>query len=646
VSPALAVILALVTAAEVPPPAVDRAQAYYHFSLAQQSRLAGEVEEALGEYRKALRVDPGSGALHTELARMLRESGRAAEALVEAEAAVRIDPADADGHLVLGQVLQSHAEGEGGEAALKKAAAAYEQALRLRPGDVLTVLTLAHVYGQLQQHDEAARMWERYLEFDPGSFDGYIQLGVHQLARGDSAAAAAALQKALKVQPDSARAHHALGEIYARARETDQAILHYRKALELEPRNVSVRVTLGDLLFRARRFPEALAEADAILAADPQNRYALDLQARAFRETRQFDRATAAIDRLLKADPADLKASYLAVTVAEARRDFAAAVALLEKILGRSRAGEADGAGNDRVFLVHLGMAFQQLGRHHESADAFRRAAAIGDPDPALLGQQVDALLQAKDNDAALATVREARTRHPSDRDLLALEANVLRARGDLEGGRALIEALRQQAPRDAAVLAQVADFHRRALQYPAAEATLREARALDPRNLRVLFQLGAVLERQKRHDDAEAAFREALAVEPRSAPILNYLGYMNADRNVRVAEAAQLIERALDIDPDNGAYMDSLGWALYRLDRITEAEKYLRRAVTHEPNAVVFDHLGDVLRKRGLVAEAVENWRRALAAADEDEELDRARVEGKIREALALRGQAGQGNH
>ena len=640
---ALPVILALAAA---PPPAPDRAQAYYHFSLAQQSRLAGEVEEALGEYRKALRIDPGSGALHTELARMLRESGRVAEALVEAETAVRIEPAAADGHLVLAQVLQSHAEGEGGEAALKKAAAAYEQSLRLRPGDVITVGTLAHIYGQLDQHDDAVRMWERYLEFDPGSFDAYIQLGAHQLARGDSAAAAAALQKALKVQPDSIRAHLALAEIYGRAQQTDQAILSYRKALELEPRSIDVRVKLGDLLFRARRYDETLAEAATILAADAQNRYALELQARVFRETRQFDRASAVIDRLLKADPSDLKASYLALTVAEARRDFVAAIALIEKILARNRAGEADGAGNDRVFLVHLGMAYQQLGRHHESADAFKRAAAMGEPDPALLGQQVDALLLAKDNDAALAAVREARAKHAGDRDLLALEANVLRARGDLEGGRALIETLRQQAPRDALVLAQVADFHRRALEYPAAEATLREARALDPRNLRVLFQLGAVLERQKRHDDAEAAFREALAVEPRSAPILNYLGYMNADRNVRVAEAAELIERALDIDPDNGAYMDSLGWALYRLDRITEAEKYLRRAVTREPNAVVFDHLGDVLRKRGLAAEAVENWRKALEAADDDQELDRARVERKIRDALAQRGQARPDDH
>ena len=88
------------------------------------------------------------------------------------------------------------------------------------------------------------------------------------------------------------------------------------------------------------------------------------------------------------------------------------------------------------------------------------------------------------------------------------------------------------------------------------------------------------MLERQKRHDDAEAVFREALAVEPDSAPILNYLGYMNADRGVRVEEALAAHRAAVALDPENGAYLDSLGWALFRLDRVDEAEQYLRRAV------------------------------------------------------------------
>src|SRR6185503_10478540 len=150
-------------------------------------------------------------------------------------------------------------------------------------------------------------------------------------------------------------------------------------------------------------------------------------------------------------------------------------------------------------------------------------------------------------------------------------------------------------------------------------------------------FRLGAILERQKRADAAEALFREALVLEPESAPILNYLGYMNADRGVKVEEAARFIERALAQDPENGAYLDSLGWAMFRLNKVQEAEGYLRRAVGKDgASAVVLDHLGDVLARRGAVKEALGFWQKALGAEDEDQELDRARVEGKIQAAQA----------
>ena len=145
------------------------------------------------------------------------------------------------------------------------------------------------------------------------------------------------------------------------------------------------------------------------------------------------------------------------------------------------------------------------------------------------------------------------------------------------------------------------------------------------------------MLERQKRHDAAEAAFREALGLEPESAPVLNYLGYMNADRGVRVEEALSLIERAVKIDPENSAYLDSMGWALYRLDRLDQAELQLRRAVAKgAANAVVLSHLGDVLGRRGNIKEALDYWRQSLKGEDDDGELDRASVERKIRDAQA----------
>jgi len=157
---------------------------------------------------------------------------------------------------------------------------------------------------------------------------------------------------------------------------------------------------------------------------------------------------------------------------------------------------------------------------------------------------------------------------------------------------------------------------------------------------VRVHFQLGAVLERHGRLDDAEVAFREALDVEPDSAPVLNYLGYMNADRGVLLDEARKLLERAVAIDPENGAYLDSLGWVLYRLDEIDQAEVYLRKALERQgDSAVVLDHLADALNRKDALAEALNLWRRALEGEDEDDELNRTQVADKIRKAEAALG-------
>jgi tetratricopeptide (TPR) repeat protein len=638
--------LILLTAQIAPPPLARaslearRAEAYYHFSLGLQARLTGDTETSLDEYRKAQKLDVGSAAIRVETARLLRESGRLDEALAEAKEAVRLEEDNADAHSILGQLYQLRTEGAGGEQALRRAAAEYEQVVRLQPTDGNTILSLAQVYGHLQEHKDAARLWQLYLALDPGSFDAQIQLGTQLLAAGDSEAAAAALTKAIELQP-SVRAYQALGEIYARAQQTDQAILHYRKALEIEPGNLRVHLGLGDILQRAKRYPEALAEAEAVLKADPKNRYALDLKGRTLRDLRDFDKADEAAEQVLAQDASDLKAAYLRVTIAEARRDFRAAAAQLEGILARGRGGEdaTESASNDRVFLIHLGFAYQQQSRYADAAAAFGRAKRVGgDPDAALLGYHAEALLLAKDLDRALAETRAARGRFPDDPDLANLEATVLREKGDLKGALTVVEALRQKSPEDPKVLVQVADFYRKARKFPEAEDALRKARQLEPKSLPVLFQLGAVLERQKRLDEAEGFFREALKLEPDSAAILNYLGYMNADRNVRVEEAVGFLEKALALDPGSGAYLDSLGWAQYRLNRLEPAEENVRKALERQgSNAVILDHLGDILERRGHVAEALTFWQKALQGEDEEGELDRARVERKIREAQTL---------
>jgi tetratricopeptide (TPR) repeat protein len=239
--------------------------------------------------------------------------------------------------------------------------------------------------------------------------------------------------------------------------------------------------------------------------------------------------------------------------------------------------------------------------------------------------------------ETALARARAASGLSPDDAGLAALEAEALFKRGDTSAADVIMNRLQQRGD-DVATLLEVAGYYRRIRDLTKAEEILRQALEIEPQRLVALLQLGSVLERQKRYDEAEKVFRAALTLEPDAAVVLNYIGYMNADRGVRVEEALSLIEKALANDPENGAYLDSLGWALYRLGRFEEAERHVRRAVSKTGrNAVVLDHMGDILVKRGRAREAIEFWRQALAGEDEEQELDRSKVERKIQDVLKI---------
>jgi tetratricopeptide (TPR) repeat protein len=113
----------------------------------------------------------------------------------------------------------------------------------------------------------------------------------------------------------------------------------------------------------------------------------------------------------------------------------------------------------------------------------------------------------------------------------------------------------------------------------------------------------------------------------------LNYLGYLLADRGQQLDEAIRLVRRALDLEPDNPNYLDSLGWAYFRRGDLDQAERYLAPAAQQLPrNSTIQDHMGDVLAKRGRWQDAIAAWTRALETADSD--TSKATLEKKIADA------------
>jgi tetratricopeptide (TPR) repeat protein len=162
----------------------------------------------------------------------------------------------------------------------------------------------------------------------------------------------------------------------------------------------------------------------------------------------------------------------------------------------------------------------------------------------------------------------------------------------------------------------------------------------------RVLFNLGLTNERTGRFDDSVEIFQRLLALEPDNHEALNYLGYMLAEKGLRLGEAENLVGRALKAQPENGAYLDSMGWIRYQQAQYREARTYLGRALAVEEAefkaaegawqranlaenlAVIHDHAGDVAKALGDLEGARRHWKRAAKLNPEDGAI-RSKLDG-----------------
>jgi len=129
-------------------------------------------------------------------------------------------------------------------------------------------------------------------------------------------------------------------------------------------------------------------------------------------------------------------------------------------------------------------------------------------------------------------------------------------------------------------------------------------------------FRLGAACERKGDYAQAEKYFEKCLQLAPDSPETLNYLGYMWAERGVKLEKARELIEKAVKAEPKNAAYLDSLAWVLFKLGQAKAALPYLLRAVelSEEPDATLYDHLGDIYAALQEPDKALEAWRKSVS--------------------------------
>ncbi|PYR29692.1 MAG: hypothetical protein DMF92_10985 [Acidobacteria bacterium] len=279
------------------------------------------------------------------------------------------------------------------------------------------------------------------------------------------------------------------------------------------------------------------------------------------------------------------------------------------------------------------GFAYQELGQFDKAIAAFDEAHRLSPEDPAITGYLIEANLAGKKYSMAADLARVARSQRPDDLRLARLEAQALRQTGKPDQGIAVLQDVVKKHADEPAAYVALAQLYSDASRGADAVQLLRDVEPKFPADTAIPFELGAVFDKQKRFADAEAAFHRVLARQPDNAAALNYLGYMLAERGERLDESVRYLKKALEIEPDNGSFLDSLGWAYYKSDKLDLALDNLRRAADQlKTNSVIQDHYGDVLFKLKRYDEAIAAWTRVLSG--DGESIDRGGIDKKIRAA------------
>jgi len=612
-------------------PISARASAYYNFTMGhifeQQYEQTGAGEyatRAIDSYKKAYAIDPQSPIIGERLAEMYWKAQRVRDAVSEANQVLKRNPDDLATHRLLalvylrslGDINGNNVQGE----TITKAIDEYSAVHRLDPSDQESAIWLARLYRLHNEPEKAEDVLRSLLKEDPEN-DAAVEQLTQLLLDQNNAEEAIQLLIGMISHSPSATLYDHLGDAYTQTHEFAKAEAAYRKAADLDPSELSHWRGLGQALLSEEKYPEALTIYQKLADMLPDDADTYLRIAQIYRELHQLDKAEENLVKARQFAPGSLEVMYNEAMIYESQGRFEDAIRVLSDAVTGVKAQSKVLPSRRRSLAIlyqQLGMLYRDTQNYQAAIYTFQELGHLGEEEDRRARLLVmDTYRQGRDLAKALQTGREALAKYPDDPSIRSSLAMLMGEAQQPDDAIKLLQANLKGNASDRETYLSYAQIYERSKRYKEAEESARKAESLATQpaeNELAWLILGAIFERQKQYDKAEEEFKKVIDVNPKNSMVLNYYGYMLADRGVRLDEARDLIQRALEQEPYNGAYLDSLGWAYYKENKLDQAELTLRKAIereSHDPT--IREHLGDVLAKQGRMDLAVVEWEKSL---------------------------------
>ncbi|WP_273151038.1 tetratricopeptide repeat protein [Methylophaga thiooxydans] len=483
----------------------------------------------------------------------------------------------------------------------------------------------AQVASLSRDKQRISRALDRWVEVSPNEADVYIMQTPFLMWEEDFDGVVEAVNKALSLEPDKKTEYLArVSESLTEAATQEQALDTLERLELYQQGDPAAQFAHARLSAFYKQFDAALAEISPLVDADPRNEDYLILKADILQRMGRAEEGVKLIARAAKRKNAsdELRFTYGKLLGDQGESEKARAV---------FEALHAEKPTN-RDVLFALGLLALEDKDGQEAKSFFSQLLKQGDPTQQAtyfmgLSEQMNGNL-----DAALVWFASVPVHSNRFDNAQNNYINILLERGELDKARAHLAAMRQDLPEQALQYYLFeASMLREADQSQDAFDLLTDAMGQYPQSEELRYSRAMIAESISKLDVLEKDLRWILEKDPNNAQALNALGYTLTDRTDRHQEALVMIQKALEIKPGDPFYLDSLGWAYYRLGELDKAEKYLREALQVQPDVEFIAHLGEVLWEKGKQTEAMKMWQQGLQQdADNRLLLDTMRRYGK----------------
>jgi tetratricopeptide (TPR) repeat protein len=471
---------------------------------------------------------------------------------------------------------------------------------------------LALQFGQIDKAIEALKIWR---DTDPSSIMAKRMLSSVLLRSGNIDAAKEELSKLLKAdETHSAQTFIQIYQMLATYPERGAALNMYRDLAQSYPRVAEAHWGVAQLAQASGDGDLALNEARQTRSLRPEWDAAASLEARV----------------LQKKEPQqglDVLRSYLSYypDAREIRLQYARA--LLDQKQYKSAREEfqrmADENPDNPDMAYAIALISLQLNDLNNAEIELKQALSKGKKEQDTVQYYLGQLSEAKKNeDEAISYYREVK----DGEYLVAAQiriAYLLSKRGQLAEARQQLQQVQNADNQQRAQLVMVeAQLLREANKFDEAYRVLNQALEKSPNHIELLYETAMMAEKIGKPGEFEQLMRKLIKIKPDHAQAYNALGYELLERNERIPEAMQLVDKALQLAPDDAAIMDSVGWGYYRSGKLDESIKMLRRAYAGNANPEIAAHLGEVLWIRGQKEEAKKIWQSSLKDNSGNEQL------------------------